>query len=136
TTPSETTLWTADLAARLRLLQGDLADEPPDVRQQALKDEVESALASVPLEKRQTYLETVAAEFPLPESEVKETAISEEIPAPRPPDDPAILVEHLLKFVPKMAAEQIEAISSRLLQSGLLPVAAAGEGPKPPEELR
>ena len=135
-TSPETTLWTADLAARLKLLQGDLADEPPDVRKQALMDEVESALASVPLEMRQTCLETVAAEFPLPETEVQESAIPEEIPAPGPPDDPVILVEHLLNLMPGMAVGQIEAVSNRLLQSGLLPAPAADGGPKPPEELR
>jgi len=135
-TPSEATLWTADLAARLRLLQGELADEAPDARKQAMMDEVASALTSVPLELRQTYLETVAGEFPLPEIEVKESAAPGETPAPRLPDDPVILVEHLLSIVPGMAPEQLKELANRLLQSGLLPAPAADSSLKPPEELR
>ena len=71
-TPVKAAEWAAGLAARLRLLQASFADDPLEVRERTLRDELEQALKTVALGQRKECIEALATEFPVPEAS-KET---------------------------------------------------------------
>ena len=127
----EITLWSSELAARLRLLQSSFADEPPEIREQVMAEEVDRALATVPLARREACLERIAAEFPSHEG----------APAPAPasaaiPDDPFALAERLLQHLPTLTEDQVAALAERLAQSPLAPPARGDSRTPIPEDLQ
>ncbi len=135
TNSAESTLWSAELAARLRLLQADLADEAPDLREQALAGVVESALQPVPPELREAFLLAAADEFPA-QVGARPVEAPPAPPAPAPlPEDPLALAKALTGMLPNLSAEQIEAVSGQLAEGGLLAAAAPGEPAVLPAEL-
>src|SRR5687768_8721614 len=58
------------LAGRLRLLQSELADDAPEVRQQLLAEEVERVLKSLAPSARLSFLKQLEEHFPTWDSQV------------------------------------------------------------------
>ena len=73
-TPVKAAEWAAGVAARLRLLQASFADDPLEVRERTLRDELEQALKTVALGQRKEYMEALAMEFPVPEGSKEDGA--------------------------------------------------------------
>lgn len=130
----ETNRWAAELAARLRLLQSSFADDPPEMRERILNEELEQALKAVSLGKRKQCIEALEEEFPVPEAGdlLRRSEKAADLPAK---DDPAVLVERLLNLVRTMAPEESAAIVKQIQDSGLLPTGTQGANPEVPEEL-
>jgi len=61
---AEEALWASGLAARLKLIQANFADDPPSVRQGYLTEEIERALKQVSPTRRKLYLDSLAERFP------------------------------------------------------------------------
>src|SRR5215475_10176654 len=61
---SEEALWASGLAARLRLIQANFADDPSSVRQGYITEEIERALKPVSPTRRKLYLDSLAERFP------------------------------------------------------------------------
>jgi hypothetical protein len=133
-------LWAAELAARLRLLQASLADEPAPAREQALAAAVTAAMQALPPDQCGPCIEALAAEFPGPQGSRPPLVISvapepPPPPSPPPPDDPVALAKKLAAMAPKMSPEQVSAVTLSLARSGLMRPPAPGGAVKVPDEL-
>ena len=131
----ETNRWAAELAARLRLLQSSFADDPPEMRERILNEELEQALKAVALGKRKECIEALEEEFPVPEAADLSRRTEKAPDLPPAKDDPAVLVERLLNLVRTMAPEESAAILKQIHDSGLLPPGMQGASLEVPEEL-
>src|SRR6266436_2851592 len=101
-TPVKAAEWAAGLAARLRLLQASFADDPLEVREGTLRDELEQALKTVALGQRRECMEALAMEFPAPET-------------------PSVLVDRLIGLTRVMSPAERESIVAQFAAAGLLP---------------
>src|SRR5262245_28608386 len=137
---SEESLWAVALAARLRILQANFADDDAATRQSFLVEEIERSLKGCVPEKRRALLDALAVRFPsfevagtLPDPKAKAPA------APPPPLTPEELLQRLLDTVPKMSGLQRSEMTEKLANAGLLQVVVsekAGGGLEPPPELQ
>jgi len=110
-----------ELAGKFRLLQSSFADDSPELRKRTLDEELERFLKTVPFAKRKECLEALAEEFPVPESgEIRSSSLPHSSSMALP-DDPNLVVDHLLTLTRGMAPDQLAAISTRLQNGGLLP---------------
>jgi hypothetical protein len=132
---TEESLWASSLAARLRLVQANFADDPAATRQGYLHEEIERAIKDVNPGKRRAFLEALQQRFPVWQS-------SEPAPAPAAPasgiDTPEAALDKLLEFSPQLPPEVRAAMSRKLQASGFAITQAGGGGlPElPPEVLR
>ncbi len=114
------------IASRLRLIQADFADVPPDQRREHLTEEVERVLGDQTPARRRALLEELLEQFPTWDSEMARAA--------RPPEDagagaeqsPVELARALAAMAPRMTPDEREAAARELRQSGLF--AAGGPG--------
>jgi hypothetical protein len=132
---AETNRWATELAARLRVVQSSFADDPPEVRERVLNEELGQALRAVSHGKRKECIEALAEYFPVPDSvdPLKRTEPPADLGAVQ--DDPADLVQRLANSVRSMPPEESSLILKQIQESGLLPLALNGEGVQVPEEL-
>jgi hypothetical protein len=128
-------IWAEGLAARLRLLQVDCADQPLAKRQEFLAEEIERALKSVPEEKRAVFLDVLAERFPAwgAASAAYAPAASQPPTTAPTPDE---LVAQLARIVPELSHAARANYSRTLMEAGLLPKGQEGNGWVIPEELR
>jgi hypothetical protein len=130
---TETYRWAAECAARLRLLQSSFADDPPDVRERILNEELAEALQGLAIGKRKEYIDALLERFPVPEP-LESSMLSEKVThLPPAEESPTALTERLLNLIPMMAAEEKTAILKLIQDSGFLPKGTAVELP---EEMR
>jgi hypothetical protein len=121
---------------RLRLIQVDFADQPPEVRENYLSDEVEHALAKVLPDQRGTFVQELKGRFPTWEGNVDITAPSEASPTQSAADskdlqDYTFLIARLQKLAPTLTEEQRKIAITRLKEAGL---AESGGGPEWPAQ--
>ncbi len=126
---SEETLWAVALAARLRTLQANFADDDPATRQSFLVEEIERSLKGCVPEKRRAMLDALAVRFPsmqmsgpAPDAKAKAPA------APPPPLTPEELLQRLLESVPKLSGAQRSEFTDKLAAAGLLQVVVTEKG--------
>ena len=132
---SEESLWASALAARLRLLQANFADDDPATRQDFLAQEIERALKGTVPEKRKGLLEALAQLFPT--FQAAAPVVGDQAPAPAAaPMDPEGLLEAFLQIFPTLAPEQKQEFADRLKRVGLPPQAAAASFEVSPELLK
>jgi hypothetical protein len=115
---SEETLWAAEVAPRLRLLQASCADEPADVRQRYLMEELERLAKPVPLTKRTVYLQALVERFPAwlaPAAEPQ--PLASQVPAKELCGEE--LVEKLVQQAPNLSDAQRKAFGQILRDAGL-----------------
>jgi len=123
----------AALANRLRVLQEQLADEPPSERSVFLAGEIKRALGTVDPRERKTFLEELLSRFPAWDAlgAPPPPAVSQAPPVAPPADnralaDPDLLAERLSALGPKLSAAQREAIVRRLRDAGFALVETKG----------
>jgi len=114
---TEEALWANGLAARLRLIQGNFADDAAEARQSYLAEELERSLKPIAPSRREVHLRTLAELFP---------AWGGVSPAPPPatPGAPAEtteeLVERLIEAAQALGEPEKAAVAKRLQESGLV----------------
>lgn len=131
---SEEALWASGLAARLRLIQANFADDPASVRQRYLTEEIERALKAVSPTRRKLHLDTLAERFPAWEG-VRSTANSD-VKAGSAPLRPEELVANLVQLAPTLSPEARAAFASQLQTAGLSVKESANEFLELPPELQ
>jgi len=114
---AEETLWASGLAARLRLVQANFADDQPATRQNFLAEEVERALKAVVPSRRRGYLQALAEQFPA--WQAASPAPADEAPPPAAELTHEALLERLLALAPELSPETRADFGKRLQQAGL-----------------
>ena len=109
--------WATSLAARLRYLQANFADDAAENREAYLEDEVRRALQPVPASKRAEYLDALNEKFPTWESATVSVSGPSTLAAPQSPEE---IWNLFLKTLPQYSAEQREKMKARLAESGLV----------------
>lgn len=130
---NEEALWATALAGRLRLVQANCVEQPPETRQEFLAEEIERALKEVPPSKRKGCLEALGDQFPA----WQVAAVAEDTKSTKAEVTqvtPEQLIEMLLKVAPQLSPEQKKAFAQKLLDGGLA-VTESRSGPveTPPE---
>lgn len=127
-------IWAEGVAAHLRLLQIDCADQPPAQRQEFLAEEIGRALTGVPEERRTLYLDALGELFP-----AWGTASAAYAPAQSrataPPLSADELVDNLVKMVSGLSEEARANCGRKLIEAGLLPKAQNRGDWSTPEEV-
>jgi len=124
---SEEALWASGLAARLRLLQANLADDSPALRQQSLRDIIQQHLDELTPSKRRGYLEALHDRFP---SWQAAQSAATPAPAQSAPDTPEQALNRFLEMAPTLAPEARAAIGRKLHAAGFA-LSQGGGGPLP-----
>lgn len=110
-------------ANRLRLVQTDLAEEPPEVREQYLSDELDRALGKVVPAQRAQFLQQLQELFPSWDARLDVAKQAEEaMQSPtdaRELKDAGFLVTRLTELAPTMKPEERQTIAIRLREAGL-----------------
>jgi hypothetical protein len=120
-TPVKAVEWAAGLAARLRLLQASFADDPLEVRERTLRDELEQALKAVALGQRKECMEALAMEFPVPEATKEDGAGKAKVEEATVPETPSVLVDRLIGLTRAMSPAERETVVAQFAAAGLLP---------------
>jgi hypothetical protein len=130
------------LASRLRLVQAELADERPEVRQEQLDGEIERVLAAMQPAEREAFLRELMRSFP---GENGEAVKSSAVQAPAAPSGPTLpkepgaladfVAEALLKNWGSLGAEQKKALTAKLTQGGVVAPSTGGGGGTLPESV-
>jgi hypothetical protein len=124
---SEESLWAGALAARLRLLQANFADDEPATRTSFIVQEIEAALKGCAPEKKKTRLQALASRFPTWQG----SALPQQSrAAASPAETPESLLNRLLECLPELPADKRQQFVERLKQAGLVserPAAASFE---------
>ena len=120
-TPVKAAEWAAGLAARLRLLQASFADDPFEVRERTLRDELEQALKTVALGQRKECMEALAMEFPVPGVSKEDGAGKAKVAETTMPETPSVLVDRLIGLTRVMSPAECESIVAQFAAAGLFP---------------
>jgi hypothetical protein len=131
---SEEALWASGLAARLRLIQANFADDPSSVRQGYITEEIERALKPVSPTRRKLHLDSLAERFPAWEG-VRSTADSD-VKAGNAPLRPEELVASLVQLAPTLSPEARAAFAAQLQAVGLSTKESADAFLELPPELQ
>ncbi len=115
---SEEAQWASGLASRLRLIQANFADDPANVRQGYIVEEIERALKAVTPSRRRPYLDSLAERFPAWEG--VRTAASSDVTAPvsAAPRTPEEILADLVRIAPTLSPEARAAFSNQLQGAG------------------
>lgn len=112
------------LAARLRAMQVDLADEPAETRRGYLADEIDSALAALVPEERTAYLEKLKDRFPAWDAVEYRVGGGEGKSAPLADEDqlndPFFLVERLARLGAGLEESKRRALTEQLARASVL----------------
>ena len=111
-------------ANRLRMIQTDLAETSPEIRQQYLSDELERGLANVVPAERAAFLDELQTLFPTWEPRIDrrkngDGSSGESASDRRELDDPSFLVQRLAELAPSMSDADRRAAAARLRDAGL-----------------
>jgi len=131
---SEEALWASGLAARLKLIQANFADDPSSVRQGYITEEIERALKPVSPTRRKLYLDCLAERFPAWEG-VRSTAQSD-VTVGAAPLQPEELVAKLIQLAPTLSPEARAAFAGQLQAVGLSTKESANAFLELPPELQ
>jgi len=121
---------------RLRLIQVDFADQPQDVRENYLSDEVEHAVAKLLPDQRAPFIKELKERFPTWEGNVDVSAPSQQTAVRSSSDakelqDYTFLISRLTQLAPSLTEEQRKTAIARLRDAGL---SEAGSGPEWPAQ--
>jgi len=124
----------AATANRLRLIQIDFADEPPEVRRGYLEEALEGALAEVLPQEREVFLEELKERFPTwdPNVELREPEAPPPTTSPLDAEevrDPSFLVTRLVEEARRLSAEERRGLTETLQEAGLAPRPTVGLSP-------
>ncbi|HUO10724.1 MAG TPA: hypothetical protein VM008_20655 [Phycisphaerae bacterium] len=125
---------------RLRLIQVDFADQPADVRENYLADEIEHALAKLLPEQRAPFVEELKERFPTWDRQVDISAPSAPSNTQSATDnrelhDFTFLVSRLVQLAPSLTEEQRKTAIIRLAEAGFAEKGAGPEWPAQPTKV-
>ncbi len=131
---AEETLWANALAARLRVVQANFADDDPATRHSYLVEEIERALKGCVPEKRKVFLEALTVQFPA----WQDSAPTEkpEAVASAPALSPEELLNQFLEAVPDLTPAQRTDMAGKLKDAGFVAQQPATGELEIPAELR
>jgi hypothetical protein len=133
---SEESLWATALAARLRTLQANFADDDAATRQTYLDEEIERALKGCAPDKRRVLLDALAVKFPTWLISGPVAASDSAPPALPAPSTPEELLDQLLAVLPALTDQQRAVFTGKLKAAGLVQEPApASPGIELPAEL-
>jgi hypothetical protein len=112
---SEEALWASGLAARLRLLQADLADDSPTARQQCFREVIQAHLKELTPGKRPLHLEALRSRFP--SWQASEAPMTAALAAPTI-DSPEEALSRFLDMAGSLSPEARAAMSRKLQAAG------------------
>ncbi len=115
---SEEVRWASGLAARLRLIQANFADDPSTVRQGYLAEEIERSLKSVSPTRKKAHLDCLAERFPSWEG--VRTAAASDARVGTVPVTPDELIAKLVEIAPTLSPDARAAFSKQLQAAGLV----------------
>ena len=135
---SEESLWASALAARLRVLQANFADDDTATRQSFLVEEIERGLKGCVPEKRKVLLDALAARFPSWRDLTPARAtLAPAAPAvPAAPPAPEALLAQLLEGIPSVTPAQRADMMDKLKAAGLVSQERVAGGIEIPVELQ
>ncbi|MBX9735586.1 MAG: hypothetical protein K2X32_01555 [Phycisphaerales bacterium] len=126
------------LAARLRLLQAELADRPAEVRAQELRGEIDRASQGLSADQRSSLMETLAEQFPRSATDgavaPRASGAPVAVPKPPPPAGPADtpkLAEEIAALWPMLTEDLRQRVRAAL--GPVMPAPAAGGDVRAPE---
>jgi len=90
-------LWIAEVAGRLRLIQADTAESAAEKRREFLQEEIARNLKAVPAVNRKRYLEALLTRFPIG-GEIGRSAAAPAAPTPAPEPKPMTAEETIERF--------------------------------------
>jgi hypothetical protein len=133
---ADTSRLIAATVNRLRLIQVDFADQPQEIRENYLADEVEHALAKLLPDQRAVFLQELKERFPTWDGQVAISAPSQQSGTQSASDtkelhDFTFLVARLVQLAPTLTEEQRKTAITRLSEAGL---AEKGTGPEWPAQ--
>lgn len=142
--PDQITDMTRLVAAtvnRLRLIQVDFAEQPQDVRDNYLSDEIEHALAKLLPDQRPAFIQELKVRFPTWDGQVDVTGPSQTPNTRSAADakelqDYMFLVSRLVQIAPSLTEEQRKTATARLRDAGLTDAAASGPGEWPAQPAK
>jgi uncharacterized tellurite resistance protein B-like protein len=108
--------WVSGLAARLRVLQANFADEQPTLRQSYVVDEIERALKQIPSNRRKQCLSVLADQFPAWQSATEPVTAGKL----KPPTAEALL-QQFIELTKELPEEARAELVKKLELAGLAP---------------
>jgi len=142
--PEQTTDLSRLVAAtvnRLRLIQVDFAEQPQDVRENYLSDEVEHAIAKLLPDQRGPFIKELKERFPTWDGNVEVSAPSQQQTAVRSTSDAkelqdyTFLISRLTQLAPSLTEEQRKTAIARLRDAGLSEPSSGPEWPAQPAKV-
>jgi len=130
---SEESLWASALAARLRVLQANFADDDPATRQSYLVEEIERALKGCVSEKRKVFLDALGVRFPSWQSAAPVQVATAAAPVVQTPES---LLQQLLEIIPSLSPAQRTDMMDKLKSAGLVTQERVTVGIEIPPELQ
>jgi len=130
-------LWASALAARLRMLQANFADDDSTTRQSYLVEEIERGLKGCVSEKRQSLLDALAVRFPSWQGSAP-VQVATATAAPPVAPTPEALLNQLLEVIPTLAPAQRAEMVDKLKSVGVVAQerVSVGVGVEIPAELQ
>jgi hypothetical protein len=125
---TEEALWASSLAAQIKLLQANLADDSPATRHQCLRDEIQRHVDQLTPTKRRGHLEALQSRFPSWQGTHAAPTTTAAAAAPSI-DTPEDALSRFLELASGLKPEDKAAISRKLHAAGFL--AAQGNGALP-----
>lgn len=113
---AEEALWASGLAARLRLVQANFADDQSAARQAYLAEELERGLKGVAPSKRRAYLNALAARFPSWQTSSAPSLPSG--PKAAAAETPESLLHRLVEASSQLAPERKNELARELQKAG------------------
>jgi hypothetical protein len=139
---SDITRLVAATVNRLRLIQVDFADQPSEVRENYLSDEIEHALAGILPDQRGTFMQELKERFPTWDGQVavagpsQQPAVGQSAADAKELQDYMFLISRLVKIAPTLSEEQRKTAIARLKDAGLAEASGAGPGEWPAQPAK
>jgi hypothetical protein len=131
---SEESLWASGLAARLKLLQANFADDDASTRHDFIVQEIENALKGIVPEKRKRLLDALAERFPNGKMAAPAAVLRPSSPAE--PETPEALLDRALSVLPSLSARQQTEFKEKLEAAGFVQERAGGGAIEATPELQ
>ncbi len=126
-------MWASALAARLRVLQANFADDDPATRQSYLVEEIERALKGCVAEKRKVFLDALGVRFPSWQNSAPVQVVVAGAPVVQTPES---LLQQLLEIIPGLSPAQRAEMMDKLKSAGLVTQERVTAGIEIPPELQ
>jgi hypothetical protein len=124
TLTQDESLWIAEVAGRLRLIQADTTEAPAEKRREFLQEEITRNLKAIPAANRKRYLQALLSRFPIGGETGRTAPVPAAAPAPEPkPQTPEETIERFFDVISNLPQDKRAELSKRIAEAGFAPVA-------------